>query len=207
MIHRIELYIDNPERASFLREVEGDFNPAANDPFVTLAREYDETGRVTRAWFLYLDQLSDGYSPRAMPPHKIVSTKLVAGEPTPLNDPTATGSGGFGPEVLSKIKQLQIRQAEELQRTDRFCQTYRDALKRVDDWRSNVEHLNTVVAAKELQIAKLKDRIVALENENQSNRQSIAALRESYINLEKRKSLKEQFKAWSRRTIKRAGFK
>lgn len=214
MIYRIELYIDNPERASFLREVEGDFNPGEQDCFVVVAREFaadNENSRVvTRAWFLSTSQPScDGESPPKAPKHKIVSTAIRPGEPTPPVDPTTVGSGGFSQVVLVKMKQSQIRQAKELEHHERFCKTYTDALKQAEGWKSNVEHLNkvvaqknedfnTAIAQKDATIKQRYDEIFELKNETTLNRLQIATLQASYSALEKRKSLTERVKAWFR---------
>jgi hypothetical protein len=199
MIHRIELYLDNTDRVSFLREVDGDFNPAQGDPFVVIAREYDEN-RVTRTWFLSLHQFSDGISPFGAPPHRVVSAAIRPGEPTPPADPTRKSAGGFSQEVLAKIKQLAINEAEKLQRTERFCATYNEALQRAKVSQAEVDRLYEEMRARGIahgeELKKRDDQIWELLNENQANRQQIAILQASYAALEDRKSLPERVKAW-----------
>jgi hypothetical protein len=210
MIYRIELYIDNPERASFLREVEGDFKPGAQDNFVVVGREYggDETNRVvTRTWFLSTSQPScDGEAPPKAPKHKIVSTAIHPGEPTPPADPTAVGSGGFNQEVLTRMKQSQIRQSKELEHHERFCKTYTDAKQRAIDVQTAFDRLETELAAQRLahsiELQNRDDEIRELKNDSALNRQQIATLQASYSALENRKSLKERVKVWCRSTLK-----
>ena len=50
MPHRIVFQLDDPrQRCGFLRETAGDFTPLESDPFVVIAKEFDESGACLRS--------------------------------------------------------------------------------------------------------------------------------------------------------------
>ena len=173
MTHRIVNYLDNPGgRTSYLREVDGDFQPAETSPYVVIAREYDELGKVVRAWFLSLHQFSDGQSSLENPPkHRIVGSILTPGQPTPPRDPMVQ-KGGDLQSVLHKLKQAEIKNILAIRQHETFCTTYSAAIQRAEQLESDLKTADE-------NVHDLADRNANLASELQATKAELAALRES----------------------------
>jgi hypothetical protein len=175
MPHRIVFNLDDPpHRCGFLRETAGDFTPLENDPFVVIAREYDESGACLRSWFLGLiAPTSDGVAlptnGTPPPPHKIVSPNIVPGEESKPADPMARIAGGLEP-ILHTLKQQQIRDVIKVRQHQEFCATYRAALERA-------EQLQVELSAADARNREFAERCANLESELQRERAALESLR------------------------------
>jgi hypothetical protein len=174
-MYRIVYYLDDPpKRCAFLRETAFDYEPQPHAPFVVCAREYDDTGKCTRTWFLAMHSpTSDGVAARhtGEPPplHKIVSPDLIAGEESKPADAMARICGGLEP-VLTILKQNQIRDFIKVGQHETFCQTYNDALRRANEMETNLSMADA-------NVRDLSARNATLASELQQSRAELAALR------------------------------
>jgi len=176
---------------------------------IVVAEEIDGDGKVVRTWFVLPESHRDGFglAPQCQYAHILVSRDIRPGEPSVPYNPNVPVK--IGCQIRFDELKLIKAQRDELQ-ADRnrhliYAQSYLDSLSKADEWRRSVEHLNTVVAAKDLEIAKRDDQIFELRNENELNRLSIATLQASNLAMANRQSFKSQFKEWVRCVLKRAG--
>jgi hypothetical protein len=188
MIYRIESYAGDLHRFAFLREAAQDIAAHNPDGLIVLAREFDETGKITRCWFLHGRVIPDGVSDFTVP-HKIVSPDLQAGQESKPADPTKKGSGPVTDRLLCEIRERQIHQAASIERQERFCRTYQEALRNAEEWKVNVEHLNSVVAERDATIAAYRAKLA----------ETTARLR----SVHKQKSLAYRARLWGRRWFQR----
>lgn len=221
--NRIQAYCDLSGFA-YLREYQGHMprgssqtSPSivstggASEPII-VAEELDGDGNTVRTWFVLPDSHRDGLGLAPCPfAHTVVSRDIRPAEPSAPYDPNVPVK--LGSEVrFDELRLIRAQRDEMLADRQRhliYAQSYLDALRNADNWRSNVENLNRVVAQKDLDIARRDDEIFELRNENQLNRLSMATLQASYLALENRLSLKAQIKewckSWVRCALRRAG--
>jgi hypothetical protein len=189
-MYRIEQYLDNFSRVAFLREVDGDLNPTQSDHIVVVAREYDGDNRVTRAWFLGLQTQCDGLSVCKIP-HRVVSPRIIPGEPSKPADPIAQSAGGMSQEVLVKIKQLQTQQAKELERHLVYCREWRQHLATIAEQAAKIQKLESSLTEADGRNRKFGQRAIALGSELQATKAGLEALRQ-------KKSLTHRVREWGR---------
>jgi hypothetical protein len=136
---RITYFLDDPpKRCAYLRETNGDYQPLEQDPYVVIAKEFDDQNKCSRTWFLGTHQLHDGESaPHYAPPlHRIVSPAIVPGEESKPADPMAR-AGGLQP-VLHQLKQNQIKDYLKVKQHEQFCATYHNALQRAEQLQADL---------------------------------------------------------------------
>lgn len=191
-MYRIQQFIDNFERFAFLREVDGDLNPTAQDPIVVLGREYSPENQVTRVWFLATSQQDvDGQGVTTVP-HRVVSSKIRPGEPSLPADPTVRGIGGVGVEALHHMKQAQVRRDKEAAQFTAYCREWHQHLATIASQEKRIQQLESDLKAADVNVRDLAERNAALANELQQVQAEATALREE-------KSLTHRVRAWGRR--------
>jgi hypothetical protein len=176
-MHRIEQYLDNFARVAFLREVDGDLNPPTHSKIVVVARERDPSNRVTRAWFLAIEPHSDGVGVTDIP-HRIVASPPVPGEPSKPANPTAQGSGGFGEEVLVKIRQQQEKQARDLQHFTIYCREWHQHLATIAEQGSRIRQLESDLKTADANARDVAARNAILASDLQATTAELEALRQ-----------------------------
>jgi hypothetical protein len=176
-MYRIEQFVDNFERFGFLREVNGDLNPSEQDSYVVLGREYGPDNRVTRAWFLSTESMnSDGQGVGKIP-HRVVSAKIVPGEPSQAPDPTARGIGGIGAETLSTLKKAQLRRDKEAQQFTTYCREWNQHLAKIAEQSARIQQLESDLNTADGNVRNLAERNATIADELQSTKAQLESLR------------------------------
>ncbi len=174
---------------------------------VVVAEEIDGEGKVVRTWFVLPSTHRDGLGlmSQCQFAHTLVSRDIRPGEPSAPYDPNVPVK--LGCEIrFDELRLIRAQRDEMLAACERhliYSQSYVDALKKADGWKSNVENLNRVVARRDATIKERDSEVCDLKNEAALNRLQIATLQASYAALENRKSAKERIKAWFRSKLKR----
>ena len=183
-MNRIVSYIgDIATRCAYLRESAGNYEPQEIHPFVVIAREYDESGKCTRTWFLGMGQANDGQNSfgNNAPRHKIVDPHIEAGVESKPADPMYN-RGGDLQALLHKLKQNEIKNILAVRQTETFCGTYHGALQRAADSEAELKTADE-------NVRNLAQRNANLATELQQAQADLEALRTE-------KSLTQRVRAW-----------